>query len=99
MRVKEVMSKASAQARKDLMGAGSVRVKPNDTVRVAANLMRGRKVDRLPVVDGDRMVGVVTVADLLGLLGRGIDRPEAAERRGLNHRAPHRKSHVSTNKW
>jgi len=99
MRVKDVMSKASAQAKKDLMGPGGVRLAPDDTVRAAANLMRGRKVDRLPVVDDDRLVGVVTVADLLGLLGRGIDRPAAEQRRTLNHRAPHRKSHVSTNKW
>jgi CBS domain-containing protein len=99
MRIKEVMSRASAQAKKDLMGPGAARVKPDDTVRTAANLMRGRKIDRLPVVDGERLVGVVTVADLLGLLGRGIDRPMADQRHGLNHRAPHRKSHVSTNKW
>jgi len=99
MRVKDVMSKANAQAKKDLMGPRGARVKPDDTVRMAANLMRGRKIDRLPVVDGERMVGVVTVADLLGLLGRGIDRPMAEQRRLLNHRAPHRKSHVSTSKW
>ena len=46
-----------------------------DTVRVVANRMRGRSIGCVPVVDRERLIGIVTVSDLLEALGRGIDRP------------------------
>jgi CBS domain-containing protein len=45
----------------------------------------------VPVVDRGRLVGILTVSDLLELLGRGGDRPARPERHGLHHRVPHRK--------
>jgi predicted transcriptional regulator len=41
------------------------------TVRQAATLMRGWSIGCLPVVDGQGLVGIVTVSDLLGLIARG----------------------------
>ena len=41
------------------------------TVRKAANLLRGSAVGALPIVDRGRLVGIVTVSDLLDQLGRG----------------------------
>jgi CBS-domain-containing membrane protein len=61
-------------------------------VREAANLMRGHRAGSLPVVDGGKLVGIVTVWDFLDLIGRGADRPVAhAERWVLNNRGrtPH----------
>ena len=60
-----------------------------------------RPLDRLPVVVGKgRTLGIVTVADLLELVGRGAERPVATTaRRLLNHRAPHRKRHVAFGAW
>jgi CBS domain-containing protein len=69
----------------------TVTIDPQETVRRAANVMRGRTIGCLPVIRGGRLVGIVTVSDLLELLGRGIDRPAKAERRGLHYRRPHRK--------
>ena len=52
---------------------------PRTTVQEAANLLRGRAIGCLPVVDGERIVGIVTITDLLDVLARGgrpaADRP------------------------
>ena len=53
----------------------------------------------LVVVAGHKVTGIVTVADLLALLGRGVDRPAARPRRPLNHRTPHRKAHGVVSAW
>ena len=84
----------------ELMTKQVVTVPPAATVRKAANLMRGRSIGCLVVTRGDRIAGIVTVTDLLELIGRGIERPVAsAPRRTLNHRAPHRKRHQSAGVW
>ncbi len=84
----------------DLMTAKVLTVPPTMPIRKAANLMRGRSIGCLVVVDGARIVGIVTVADLLELIGRGLDVPVVeAARPALNHRAPHRKQHRATGVW
>ncbi len=52
----------------------AVKGRPDMSVRQAANLMRGWTIGSLPVVDGGRLVGIVTVSDLLELIGRQRDR-------------------------
>jgi CBS domain-containing protein/ribosome-associated translation inhibitor RaiA len=59
----------------ELMTARLVSVEPTMTLREAANLMRGRRIGCLPVLDGDRLVGIVTATDVLDELGRGSTRP------------------------
>ena len=84
----------------DLMTERVVTVQPTTPVRKVANLMRGRSVGCLVVTDASRVVGIVTVADLLELLGRGVDRPVLISKRWtLKHRAPHRKRHTATGVW
>lgn len=75
----------------ELMTRPAITRAPNDTVRSAANAMRGRTIGCLPIVDRGRLVGIVTVSDLLDVLGRGADRPVRASRPGLHWRVPHRK--------
>jgi acetoin utilization protein AcuB len=87
-------SGASVRARSlvsELMTTSVVTVDPDSTIRKTANLMRARTIGCVPVIRGTRLVGIVTVSDLLELLGRGIDRPARPERHGLHHRVPHRK--------
>jgi acetoin utilization protein AcuB len=75
----------------DLMKSHVVTVGPEASVRQAANLMRGRSIGCLPVVqEGARkkLVGIVTVSDLLELLGRGVDRPASGKRVNLKTRGP-----------
>ena len=45
-----------------------ITMKPYDTVRRAAARMRGVTIGCVPIVDEGRLVGIVTVADLLDLL-------------------------------
>lgn len=84
----------------DLMSAPVVTVTRTTTVRRAANLMRGRSIGCLVVAEGSRVVGIVTVADLLALIGVGLARPiVTTKRHTLSHRAPHRKRHTSAGAW
>jgi CBS domain-containing protein len=75
----------------DLMTGSVVTATPDTTIRRAALLMRGRTIGCLPIVKGTRLVGIVTVSDLLDVLGRGVERPVTPQRHGLRYRVPHRK--------
>jgi acetoin utilization protein AcuB len=75
----------------ELMTTRVVTASPRDTVRDAANLLRGRGVGCLPIVDRGRAVGMVTIADLLELIGRGASRPVGESTRWtLKARGPRR---------
>ena len=58
-----------------LMSSNPLSASPGATVREAANLLRGRRISCLPIIDRGRVVGIVTISDLLDLLGRGTERP------------------------
>ncbi len=84
----------------ELMTPRVVTVEPTTTVKQAANLMRGRSIGCVVVTDRERVVGIVTVADLLEILGRGGDRAvTVAKRWTLKHRTPDRKLHTATGVW
>jgi hypothetical protein len=56
---------------------------------------RGRSICCLPVVEKDRLVGIVTTTDLLDLIGRGAERPIPKTRRWvLKDRGPRGKPAV-----
>jgi len=85
---------------RELMTSPVVTVPPSATIRRSANLMRGRSIGCLVVADRTGMKGIVTVADLLDLLGRGAERTvTSSTRRLLQHRVPHRKQHRSAAAW
>lgn len=63
------------RAVKELMTARVATAEPQMTLREAANLMRGRLIGSLPVMEGERLVGIVTATDVLDELGRGSTRP------------------------
>jgi acetoin utilization protein AcuB len=84
----------------DLMTTPAVTVEPTMTVRQAANVMRGRSIGCLVVVESGHVIGVVTVSDLLELVGRGLDRAAVVTSRWtLNRRVPHRKSKGVVAAW
>lgn len=84
----------------ELMTGRVVTVPPTTPMRKAANLMRGRSIGCLVVTNRNRITGIVTVADLLDLLGRGVERPVASTTRWtLKHRTPHRKRHRAAGVW
>lgn len=69
---------------RDLMTHEVASASPTTTLRQAANLMRGRLIGSLPIVEDDRIVGIVTATDVLDELGRGATRPTVrAQRQGM----------------
>ena len=84
----------------ELMTEPVITVEPTATVKKAANLMRGRSVGCLVVTNAGRAIGIVTVSDLLELVGRGLDRTAGTTTRWtLKHRVPHRKVKQTTGSW
>ena len=76
----------------EVMTPSVVSVSPGDTIRKVANLMRGRNVGCLPVLMGGKVKGIVTVTDLLELLGRGTEKPvRRTERPTINRKHGKRK--------
>jgi acetoin utilization protein AcuB len=65
----------------ELMSPDPVFVEPETTVKRAANIMRGRSIGCLPVVRNGRLAGILTVSDLLDLVGQGIERRAPVEKR------------------
>jgi CBS domain-containing protein len=62
------LRKAFASTAREVMTADVVAVAPDTTVDEAAKIVYERGHNRLPVLEGDRLVGVVTRVDLLGAL-------------------------------
>ena len=50
---------------RDVMSQDPVMVSPNAPLDVAARIMQERRINRLPVVEGDRLVGILTRHDVL----------------------------------
>jgi acetoin utilization protein AcuB len=81
------------QSVEDVMTSPAVTATPEMTLRQAANLLRGRTIGCLPVMEEGRLVGILTITDLLETLGRGVDRPTAKGKRWvMKGRGPRRKS-------
>ena len=78
---------------RDVMSLNVATIDEGETVRRAANLMRGRSIGCLIATRAGKMVGIVTVSDLLDLLGKGGERRVANPRASLHHRVPHEKQH------
>jgi len=79
----------------DVMTAHAVSASPDMTIRKAANLLRGRSIGCLPVMEDGNLVGIVTTTDLLERIGRGAERPISRGKRWtLKGRGPRRKSVV-----
>jgi acetoin utilization protein AcuB len=79
----------------EVMSAPVVSGYPEMTLRQAANQLRGRSIGCLPVMDDERLVGILTTTDLLELIGRGVQHPTAKGKRWiLKGRGPRRKPFV-----
>ena len=77
----------------DVMSAPVVSATADTTIRKAANLLRGRSIGCLAIMDGARLVGIVTTTDLLERIGRGAERSvDKGKRWILKGRGPRRKS-------
>lgn len=76
-----------ARSVRDLMTPHVVTANPDTTVREAADVMRKRLIGCLPIVKGNRLVGIVTATDVFDAVGSAASRTlSRAERQLL--RAP-----------
>lgn len=79
----------------DVMSTQVVSGHPEMTLRQAANQLRGRSIGCLPVMEDEKLLGILTTTDLLELIGRGVERPVSRGKRAtLAVRAPRRKPFV-----
>jgi acetoin utilization protein AcuB len=60
---------------RDVMSANVLTVPPDATVTHAARIMRRERIGALPVVAGDRLVGILTRTDVLGACLEGEPHP------------------------
>jgi len=73
------VAKLDARTAAESMTTPAVTVGPDRSVADAAALMLDLRIDRLPVVDGDELIGIVTRADLV----RAFTRPDAEIQREI----------------
>ena len=66
------LAKIEAQTAGAAMTSPAITVEATDTLRWAAEQMAARKINRLPVVEGTRLVGIITRADVV----RAFVRPD-----------------------
>ena len=67
----EALHGAAATAR-DVMVADVVKVAPSDSVDEAARLLTFHRISGMPVCEGERVMGVVSEADLIGKSGATV---------------------------
>jgi CBS domain-containing protein len=83
---------------RDIMSSPVVSLTSETTVKEAARLLVDRSFNALPVVDGGRLVGIVTEADLVPLESRPDPRSHMLPLRGDFGEVPHAVAQVMTAK-
>lgn len=58
---------------KEIMSSPLIVINPDETVWEAAQLMKTRKIHRMPAVKENRLVGIVTTSDMVRLCSIGSD--------------------------
>lgn len=67
----------------DVMSSPVVTVRPDTTVRALAALLVERRISGVPVLEGERLVGIVSEADLVRRRPRGAGQPPARRARDI----------------
>jgi CBS domain-containing protein len=63
----------------DAMIRDLVTIHPGASLREAARVMTDKWIRHLPVIDGTKLVGILSQRDLAGVLGAALNEPEALE--------------------
>lgn len=67
----ERLEKAAASSVRDIMTTDVVTVQKDSELHEIATLMTERQVNRLPVLDGDVLIGIITRADVVRAMSKG----------------------------
>ncbi len=59
------LDKTSSTPVRNIMSIPLITASPNDTARKLAELMKEKNIHKLPVMEGTRLVGIVTATDLI----------------------------------
>lgn len=59
------LDKSSSTPVQNVMSLPLVTVSPSDTARKLAELMKEKKIHKVPVIEGNSLVGIVTATDLI----------------------------------
>ena len=59
------LDKDSSTPVRVVMSLPLIHIKPSDTARKLAELMKDKKIHKVPVIDEDELVGIVTATDLI----------------------------------
>jgi CBS domain-containing protein len=64
-------------ALKDVMTTEVITIGPQTRLKEAAKLMATKWIRHLPVVEGEKVVGIISQRDLTGMLAEALNEPEA----------------------
>jgi CBS domain-containing protein/anti-sigma regulatory factor (Ser/Thr protein kinase) len=56
---------------RDAMSKPPITAAPTDTLRAVQNLMKARRISGVPISDGDNLLGLVTIEDIIRALDKG----------------------------
>jgi len=80
---------------REVMSAPVVTANPRTNVREAANLLRGHRIGCLPILEDGRPVGMITISDLLDLIGKGVSRaPAGSQHWEEKHRGRRKRQYI-----
>jgi CBS domain-containing protein len=64
----------------EVMSKGLITVEPSTSLREAAGIMTDKWIRHLPVLEGGKLVGIVSQRDLAGVLAGALNEPEELRR-------------------
>lgn len=64
----------------EVMSKGLITVEPGTSLREAAGIMTDKWIRHLPVLEGGKLVGIVSQRDLAGVLAGALNEPEELHR-------------------
>lgn len=59
------LDKSSSTSVQNIMSSPLITAAPTDTAKKLAELMKEKNIHKIPVVEGDRLTGIVTATDLI----------------------------------
>ena len=56
---------------RDAMSKPPITAAPTDTLRAVQNLMKARRISGVPISDGDKLLGLISIEDIIRALDKG----------------------------